>query len=363
MLLDIKNVREGMKLKQSIFNDNNIILLGKGTVLTKNMIKQLSIRGIDKIDAAIEGIIEQEQFNDSVVEENHIQTVLRQISFMTELEGKGNYVKEMVLAADKEIPKKVIEMCEWLEARPNIAKMIAALKVFDVLTFEHSYNVALLMLTMTKQLGWNHERQIQAGIAGLLHDIGKLDVPIHIINKKGSLTDEEYSIVKNHTRFGYERLINEDNVAYEIALAALLHHEALDGSGYPLGVNEGKMTELARLLAVVDKYEAITGKRLYRKKMVLPEEALEELYLLAYRKIDGDFVSLLRNTIVFYPVGTIVVLNTGEIGIVESYHKEFHTRPTILVKSTIAGKKYRFPYEIDMRKKLNIKITGIRHEN
>lgn len=349
-----------MILANSLWTMNGLLLVTKGTVLTERMIALIKQRGIQQIDTYYlsESVTQDAQGISN--DKKSYDDVEESVKLVRNFLKSRSFIKKIATASDVEIEEKLMKLFDFIDKKPNVVKMLKELEAFDYFTFIHSFNVTVLTIIMGRKLGWDEEKLLEAGMAAMLHDIGKLDIPIEILNKEEKLTNEEFDLIKQHTRFGFERLIAEPNIPYEVALAALLHHEALDGGGYPLGVKENKITDLAKLIAVIDKFEAITGERPYRTKKIAPDEALELLYKMSYSIVDGDIVKLFRKSIVFYPVGTEVLLNTGEIGVVVEYDKEYSTRPKVIVNKTITGKTFRFPFEIDLKENLNIKIISIR---
>lgn len=146
-----------------------------------------------------------------------------------------------------------------------IAVDINALKTSDEYTFKHSVDVATMSMIIAKNMGYSQDDIYSIGVAGLLHDIGKSKVPLEILNKPAKLNDEEFKVMKNHTVFGYEIIKEKENFSQAIALAVLQHHEKMNGRGYPLGVKADKITDFAKILSVVDVYDALVTERTNKK--------------------------------------------------------------------------------------------------
>ena len=158
----------------------------------------------------------------------------------------------------------VEEITDSVSRNPGALINLARLKTIDDYTFMHSVAVCALMVALAREMQLSDEDVRQAGLAGLLHDVGKMMIPLSILNKPGKLTDEEFDIIKSHPVAGYEMLLEGVGVG-EIALDVCLHHhEKVDGSGYPHKLDADKITLFAKMGAVCDVYDAITSNRPYK---------------------------------------------------------------------------------------------------
>lgn len=173
-----------------------------------------------------------------------------------------------VIDYGKEIePNSLLEsVAELFRVRNTITElfdMLNNMRTIDDSVYAHSVNVALISRMIGRWLKMDsHDLKILT-LAGLLHDIGKVKIPDEILNKSGSLTDEEFTLIKSHPRFGYDILKNQ-NIDPRIKKAALMHHERCDGSGYPSGLTEDNIDEFAMIIAIADVYDAMTAARSYR---------------------------------------------------------------------------------------------------
>lgn len=216
---------------------------------------------------------------------------------------------------------------------------LAALKAINEYTFSHSVNVAIYAVTFGRILGNNRETLQELALAGLLHDIGKLSVPLEIIDKPGELTGEEYNQVKRHTYEGYKQLVKRTGVSNDVLQAVLQHHEKLNGSGYPLQLKSSKIHPWARMLAIIDIYDALTSKRCYRDA-VLPHETADYLMGMASQgELDLKMLNLYLKNIPLYPQGCEVSLSSGEQGKVVETPLGVPLRPVVEVTSLYGGKK------------------------
>lgn len=166
----------------------------------------------------------------------------------------------------------------------------------DYTTFTHSANVALYTTMLAKGLGFSVKDITQVTAGGLLHDLGKLEIPESILCKPGRLNEEEFRIIQMHPTLGYRRLVHREDLTYGQLMMVYQHHERLDGSGYPVGVPAAEIHPWAKLCAIVDVFEAVTSIRPYRKPM--PHgEAIELLRRDAGKELDKEMVQCWASTI------------------------------------------------------------------
>lgn len=147
----------------------------------------------------------------------------------------------------------------------NVSPLATEMKIFNKDLYKHSLNVAFITAQIVTQLDYTKSKQYDIVIAAFLHDIGKLAIPVDLITKEGNLTPQEYEIIKMHVNEGVNILKDAGFNDFIIRLVAT-HHETLDGSGYPNGLDQTKLTAEDRLIATVDKYDALTSKRSYGKE-------------------------------------------------------------------------------------------------
>lgn len=221
--------------------------------------------------------------------------------------GKSIHVEEAVALVD--------DISLSMERNSNALLSLIRLKTADEYTYLHSVAVCVLMVALGKQLGLRGEELKQVGVAGLLHDIGKMAVPSAVLNKPGKLTDKEFDIVKTHPRKGWE-ILSAVLKANEPALDVCLHHhERVDGKGYPERLSGDKLTLHARMGAVCDVYDAITSERCYKKGWE-PADAVKTMASWRTGHFDEKVFHAFVRTIGIYPNGTLVRLKSGRLGLV-----------------------------------------------
>lgn len=192
---------------------------------------------------------------------------------------------------------------------------LARLKTKDDYTYMHSIAVCALMISLARQLELDEARTRQAGMAGLLHDIGKMATPIEIINKPGKLTDDEFAIIRSHPRDGEKILRDSTGVDHEVILACLHHHEKVDGSGYPARQKGDEISLLARMCAVCDVYDAITSTRAYKNGWE-PSSSIRRMAQSRGTHFDQRIFDAFVRSLGIYPVGTLVRLESERLGII-----------------------------------------------
>ena len=211
---------------------------------------------------------------------------------------------------------------------PDAHVCLTQLKNWDQYTAQHSINVSILSLAFARHLGLPRSQMEMLGVGALLHDIGKLKTPLDVLNKPDKLTDDEYTLMKAHPTHGREIIENKYGLSSQIADIAFSHHERIAGSGYPRGLGGDKISYWGKLVAIVDVYDAITSERCYHKGMA-PTEALTKMYGWRMTDFDAELLEQFIQTVGIYPVGTLVELNTGEVGIVISVNPVARLRPKV----------------------------------
>lgn len=240
-----------------------------------------------------------------------------------------------------EVQPVVQSITESILRNPGALIGLLRIKTKDDYTFLHSVSVCALLVAFCRSRGVSEEITYQAGLGGLLHDTGKALVPDAVLNKPGPLTDEEFAIIKRHPKDGYDILLKSPEVG-EIPLDITLHHhERRDGSGYPDKQAGDQITELAQMAAIVDVYDAITADRCYHKGMSAAA-ALRKIYEWSKFHFNPAYAQEFMRCVGIYPVGTMVMLESGRLGVVVEPHETnllapkvnvfFHTKKNVYIK-------------------------------
>jgi putative nucleotidyltransferase with HDIG domain len=224
---------------------------------------------------------------------------------------------------------------------------LTALRDYDNYTFTHMVNVSILTMAQARALGIDGPLLREFGMAALLHDIGKIQTPLEILNKSGALTPTEFEIMKRHTIDGAEILRGTPDIPTLAPVIAFEHHLRIDGSGYPDGVSRPSLNVGTMLCGIADVYDAMRSQRVY-------QEAFPTARILAVlggndgRRFDQHLVRRFGQLIGIYPVGNLVKLNTGEIAVVIKTHAPDPHRPQIRIVVDRHGARVQFPLEVNL---------------
>ncbi len=209
----------------------------------------------------------------------------------------------------------VDEIASSVYRNPGAMISLARLKTHDDYSYMHSVAVCALMVSLARQLGMDDAATRDAGLAGLLHDMGKAVMPMDVLNKPGKLTDDEFKIMKAHPLRGYE-MLREGGTATESALDVCLHHhEKIDGSGYPHGLRGDQISLLAKMGAVCDVYDAITSNRPYKNGWD-PAESIRKMAEWRGGHFDDVVFQAFVRSLGIYPVGSLVRMQSGRLAVV-----------------------------------------------
>lgn len=232
---------------------------------------------------------------------------------------------------DTQIAEEVVSSCvDSMLRNPDAMIWMSRIKHESEYTAEHCLNVCILAIAFGRHLGFDEPELQLLGLCGLLHDVGKMRTPKVILNKRGVLSDEEFQVMRQHTIDGH-KLLKEEGSALSLTIdVALNHHERPDGEGYPRGLKEGEISEFARIIGIVDAYDAITSDRCY-SKAVSPVDAQKEIYQNRGTQFDEEYALAFMQAIGPYPPGTIVELHNGMVGIVLAGRRKFRHLPTIII--------------------------------
>src|SRR5450830_1165664 len=258
----------------------------------------------------------------------------------------------------------VQDITESILRNPGALVGLLRIKTKDDYTFLHSVSVCALLVAFCRSRGIDAEITHQAGLGGLLHDTGKALVPDAILNKPGPLTDEEFAIIKRHPQDGYNILLQSPEVGPIPLDITLHHHERRDGSGYPNKQAGDGISELAQMAAIVDVYDAITADRCYHKGMSAAA-ALRKIYEWSKFHFNPQYAQEFMRCVGIYPVGTMVLLESGRLGVVVEPHETNLLAPKVNVFFNTKKNLYIKPETVDLSRALGFgggdKIVG--HES
>lgn len=308
-LLSIDMLKAGMVVGRTIWNEAGHPLLQQGVVVTDGILfrlKQLNIKYVYIEDRLSYGIEIEETIKPAV--RNKIVGKIKETfhSVRKARPGQTSYVLDQ---QSKAIGNIIEDLLDAVLNSEEVLTVLTDAYLYDEYLYHHSFQVTLYSLSIAKVMGHSHEDLRLIGIGALLHDIGKVLVPTEILLKPGRLTDEEYGIMKQHARHGFDLLRNLHSISLLVAHCAFQHHERLDGSGYPRGLVDGDIHPFAKIIGVADVFDAVTSNRVYRDKL-LPFQGM---------------------AIIEAGSGTVLLLSDGRRGVVSRQNADQPARPRVRI--------------------------------
>ena len=339
--IPLSRARPGMTLAKSISAPAGLFaLLQDGEVLSVKYINRLASCDVDGIYIEMDGtedIVPKSIIDPKVKQEMTSEFRSLYINYLNR-----PFVSSSTVTSTKKMAGKIVD--NILNCEEHLMDMME-MKSYDNYTYSHSMNVSILSAMLASEIGITRNRLEDLVLCALMHDIGKIDIPIEIINKKGAVTPSEFEIIKSHPLKGVERMRKCYNLSTEILPGIQSHHEKVDGSGYPYGYVGSQIPLFGRILAVADVYDALTSQRSYRKAWH-PKEALEYIIASSDSQFDCELVNIFSHLICVYPTGTLVKLSDDTTAVVVKNHSENVFRPYIrILEPSSLGEK---GYEIDL---------------
>lgn len=352
--IDILELAPGMIVAEDIYSYNNQLVLQKNTVLTNHSIAKLEFYSVLSLyiedpmnetpPLAVDTSYMQKVHNSKeykIFKAQFDQHIISLKSNLNDIIEKSIPIDTSALLAD------TLALMQQDGKPINTFDMLHSMRHYDDLTFVHSVNVALLCNVFAKWLHFSPADIETATLCGLFHDIGKIKMPDSIIKKPAKLTSNEYDIIKTHTLEGYEILKNH-NINLHIQNAALMHHEKCDGSGYPYALFASDIDIFAKMVSIVDVYDAMTCARVYRGPLC-PFEVIGIFESEGLQKYDAHYILTFLENIAYTYMQNTVRLSNGMEGKVIFLNRSRLSRPTIQ-----CGERY-----IDLSAESDITIEAI----
>lgn len=352
--ISTRALEQGMVIDQAIIDRSGRILIARKTVLDGFLIdalQRMKVNGIyireGEEDPEIESDIEVSPEVQMTIEkltvadrskvqlsESVKKRVSEGIKFLYNDTSAPNFV-DTAANVTSSLVNSIME-------NEAVALNIDTLKFSDEYTFQHSVDVATIAMLIAKNSDMSEVEIQKIGLAGLLHDMGKSKIPNEILNKAGKLTEEEFTIMKNHSLYGYQILQEKGGIPKEVLLGVLQHHEKLNGRGYPMGVTAEKISPYAKILSIADIYDALVTERPY-KKGFSQQDAIEMIMAMT-DELDITFMRNFLGIVILYPVNSIVTLSNGEKAKVLKNNPQYPLRPKVIGLRT--GKVYDLSEDI-----------------
>ncbi len=344
-LVSVEMLRPEMKIARPVYQQEALILpAGRNNV--NRFIPNLKNMGIEYVyveDDKSEGI----EIPDAIAEKTRtnckqvLQKTMVQFASTDRMEIEG-------------LQQCVGDVISDILKNPDVQVSLSDIASNDEYTFAHSVSTMVYALMIARKLNYSEQMMAVLGMGTLLHDIGKMIVEPSIMYKEGKLTQQEYEYVKMHTMYGYQALRRIPMLPEPARLIAYMHHERLNGTGYPRGLKGDEITEFSKIVAIADVYDALTTDRCYRKKWTA-NRAMEFLIERSQVEFDYELVGLFTQQLAVYPNGSLVRLSDHHVAIVCEQNRSMPLRPIVRVIQSPAGYDIT-PYEIDLMKELSITV-------
>lgn len=344
----VEKLHTGMVIGKTVCTGDGAVLFPPGTAIDESVLKQLFEAGISAVEV--------KDSSSCSGGENHltrteitrtVRSIFKDITLTNPLE-QGT-VKQTVNDMLRQVLKNRHVLCHLTEVRGA-----------DSYIFTHSVNVCMLSLIIGLYMDLKRDQLKHLGLAALLHDIGQSRVPKDILYKPSLLSNEECQEVKRHPVYGYEMLEAYNQIPEIVRVTALQHHERLDGSGYPAKLSGDKIDLYARIVAVADVFDALLTDRPFRKAF-FPHQAVD-IIIRSSEQFDPEVLEVFLENVAIYPMGSVVSLNSGEIGIVVDMNKGHQTRPVVRIIYDSEHRKVHHMQEVDLSKYPDMYIAKLLRE-
>ncbi|MBQ7635937.1 MAG: HD-GYP domain-containing protein [Lachnospiraceae bacterium] len=358
--ITIAKVKPGMVLTEDVYNSVDQLVLSAGTVLSDHSITRLKFYSIREVTVSYE--VKKRPPRQKKEPENFVsytEFVKKSDDFKNFSNAYTNSLNSVedrmraFAATGKDLDTEallnnVADVYSTVASHGQLFDMLMCIRDLDDITFVHGLNVAIICTVFAQWLGFNRKDSDVLILSGLLHDIGKLSIPENILKKKSALTEEEFNIIKGHSKAGYD-LLKGINIDSRIPLAALQHHERSNGSGYPDGLMASHINEFAKIVAIADVYDAMTAARSYRGP-ICPLEVLNIFENDGLSKYDPKYLLTFMEHVISTYLNQYVLLSNGQIGEIVMVNKHSPARPIVRLLNSEC---------IDLSTERDINIVGI----
>lgn len=344
-----RNIKGNEVLDKDIIACDGKVLLSKGNKLSLKYKMDLINNGIYFVYIKDDRLSDIK--NDEVIEQLKV-TALQDIPILF------NNILDNDKMKVKKTMHSVEDLVDYVIRKKEINTNLFEMKTYDNYTYIHCIDTGIMATYLATCLDFDDDKAKRVGMAAMFHDIGKMQVPISIINKKSKLTNDEIAEIRKHPIYGGEILRKAGVFPEDVIMGVIEHHERYDGNGYPFGLAKNEICEFAKIISICDVFTAISADRSYRKKFK-PNEAYE--YILSNGNImfDMKYVEQFRKNFYIYPLGCHVKLSNGLNGYVVKQNKGFPDRPIIRILRDENKVEVNQCYQIDLVKRPNILIKDV----
>jgi HD-GYP domain-containing protein (c-di-GMP phosphodiesterase class II) len=264
------------------------------------------------------------------------------VSIMKGVTDKIKTNERINLARSKRVIGSIVDHIVEQECQSTLIGM-TAIKDYDEYTYFHSVNVSILSISLGNKIGLPRKMLADLGLAALFHDLGKVDIPIEVLNKPSKLSDDDWVVMKQHSWLGTAKILQfkgMNNASINIAIAAFEHHINVDNSGYPNVETVFELELFTKIIAIADRYDAITSTRIYSRTAYTPTDALSIMYNKFGNELDTSLMKMFIQMVGVYPIGCLVMLDTDELCLVveNNPNPDVIDRPRVLLITDSSGK-------------------------
>ena len=349
--ISIDALKPGMYVKSISYQDKGFILKSEGYVLSIAKIMQLKDAGIKRViidpdrEKAVEDVdkvmpnisasplskLNKVRDKPAIPFEDELKQAQALYSNAKDLQSKilNNASTDKAVNAE-EVRETTDAMVDSIFRNQDALACLSRLRSKIDYLMEHSLNCSILMAMFAKHLNFDRDVIEQLTLGAFLHDLGKVFIPSEILDKPGALSPKEQSIVKTHVALGAKILEDTPHISHITMTCIKEHHERLDGSGYPKGLDDEDIGKYGRMMAIVDSYDAMISDKCY-KAAIHPTAAFKTLIQETNSAYDEALVEKFIQCLGVYPVGTLVQLNSGKIGLISELNREKPTSPMVKV--------------------------------
>ncbi len=340
-IIPIDKVKPGMVIARAVIGSKGEILLSSGVKIDETYIKRIKEIGVPALYIR-DGNIGKVEYDDVISEQTRQEA----------LKVTKDVMNSVRLSSDfdfKKVKKVVDDLVSELLTSKDLLIALVDMRAANEVGFFHGVNTTVLSVITGIAMGYDTKKLGQLACGALFHDIGTIMLPPELMKKQAPLSAEENEQIMKHPELGFNILRKKEGVSLMSAHVALQHHEKYDGTGYPRGLAGDDISEFARIVAIAAIYDNLVSIGVEAKR-VLPHQAIEHLTLYSDKWFDAQILQVFIRTIAVFPLGTVVLLNSGETALVTKVNKKYPTRPVVRVFKNKGGRRVNPPFEIDLAK-------------
>lgn len=334
----VEELKPGQVLESNVYMSHGRLLLPEKTILTDKQIKKLMDIGIQNVDIrkekeTIEFIPLKKNNIDKELETQYRHCINKSKSMMAKLQNGMKPGQDELHQVVRDIMGKIIKKTGVMDAMLELGSK-------DDYFYKHSINVAILSNLTARWLGYDKKEQLLITVSGFLHDVGMVKVPQHIVDKKFSfnLSDEEFSELKKHTKYGAKICGDVLKLPKNVCDAVMYHHEQEDGQGYPHGITSDKISEYAKIISVCNTFEKLIADE--SGQSCTPYEAVVKIREMGFNTLCPNIAYTFSKKICDLFVGNIVYLSNGKVGEVIYINDEYPTKPVVKIDDRVCYNLY-----------------------